>query len=254
MTAPTGEGRLYDVDMRLRPSGNSGPLAISLESFTRYQLNDAWTWEHMALTRARVIHGPPELTSRLEVAIREILTRPRDPDKVLRDVAEMRVRIDKEFGTNDIWEVKYVRGGTIDVEFIAQYLMLRHASEYPEILSSDAAAAIRAAARAGLLDSGVADDLCGALSLWRRIQGFLRLTTEGRFIADKAPAGLRQALIRAAFPENAEDPSFDFEALEAKARRIAERAHRHFVMLVEEPAERLGPIMPAPLPAASDDH
>ena len=84
---------------------------------------------------------------------------------------------------------------------------------------------------------GIADDLCGALSLWRRIQGFLRLTTEGRFIADKAPAGLRQALIRAAFPENAEDPSFDFEALEAKARSIAARAHRHFVTLVEEPAD-----------------
>jgi glutamate-ammonia-ligase adenylyltransferase len=253
MTAPTGEGRLYDIDMRLRPSGKSGPLAISLESFIRYQLNDAWTWEHMALTRARVIHGPPELVSRLEAAIREILTRPRDPDKVLRDVAEMRVRIEKEFGTTDIWEVKYVRGGTIDVEFIAQYLMLRHAAEHPEVLSSDAAAALRAAASAGLLEPGIAEDLCGALSLWRRIQGFLRLTTEGRFIADKAPAGLREALIRAAFPESAEDPSFDFEALETKARSIAAKAHRHFVTLVEEPAGRLGPLTPAPLPASSDD-
>ena len=155
-------------------------------------------------------------------------------------MAEMRVRIEKEFGTTDIWEVKYIRGGTIDVEFIAQYLMLRHASEHPEILSSDAAAALRAAARAGLLDAGIAEDLCGALSLWRRIQGFLRLTTEGRFIAEKAPAGLREAMIRAAFPESAEDPSFDFEALEAKARSIAARAHRHFVTLVEEPAAASG--------------
>jgi glutamate-ammonia-ligase adenylyltransferase len=228
--------------MRLRPSGNAGPLAISLESFTRYQLNDAWTWEHMALTRARVIHGPPELASRLEAAVREVLTRPRDPEKVLRDVAEMRVRIEKEFGTTDIWEVKYVRGGTIDVEFIAQYLMLRHAAEHPEILSSDAGAALRAAARAGVLDGRTADDLCAALSLWRRIQGFLRLTTEGRFSAEKAPAGLRQALIRAAFPESAEDPSFDFEALEAKARGIAARAHRHFVTLIEEPAGKLAPV------------
>jgi glutamate-ammonia-ligase adenylyltransferase len=135
--------------------------------------------------------------------------------------------------------VKYIRGGTIDVEFIAQYLMLRHAAEHPEILSSDAAATLRAAARAGLLDGGIADDLCKALSLWRRIQGFLRLTTEGRFIAEKAPAALREALIRAAFPENAEDPSFDFDALEAKARSIAALAHRHFVTLVEEPASRL---------------
>ncbi|QQP90853.1 bifunctional [glutamine synthetase] adenylyltransferase/[glutamine synthetase]-adenylyl-L-tyrosine phosphorylase [Skermanella sp. TT6] len=239
VTAPTGEGRLYDVDMRLRPSGNAGPLAISLESFARYQANDAWTWEHMALTRARVIHGPPGLVERLEAAVRGVLTRPRDPDKLLRDVSEMRARIDKEFGTTDIWDVKYVRGGTIDVEFVAQYLMLRHAAEHPEILSGDAAAALRAAARAGLLDGRVADDLCAALSLWRRIQGFLRLTTEGRFVAEKAPAGLRQALIRAAFPESADDAGFGFDALEAKARGIAARAHRHFVDLVDEPAARL---------------
>ena len=239
VTAPTGEGRLYDVDMRLRPSGNAGPLAISLESFARYQANDAWTWEHMALTRARVIHGPPGLVERLEAAVRGVLTRPRDPDKLLRDVSEMRARIDKEFGTTDIWDVKYIRGGTIDVEFVAQYLMLRHAAEHPEILSGDAAAALRAAARAGLLDGRVADDLCAALSLWRRIQGFLRLTTEGRFVAEKAPAGLRQALIRAAFPESADDAGFGFDALEAKARGIAARAHRHFVDLVDEPAARL---------------
>ena len=170
VTAPTGEGRLYDIDMRLRPSGKSGPLAISLEYFIRYQLNDAWTWEHMALTRARVIHGPPELASRLEAAVREILTRPRDPDKVLRDVAEMRVRIEKEFGTTDIWEVKYIRGGTIDVEFIAQYLMLRHASEHPEILSSDAAASPprrsqgRSAGRRGSRRTCAGRCRCGAAS------------------------------------------------------------------------------------------
>ncbi|EWY37700.1 glutamate-ammonia ligase adenylyltransferase [Skermanella stibiiresistens SB22] len=239
LTAPTGEGRLYDIDMRLRPSGKSGPLAISLESFQRYQMNDAWTWEHMALTRARVIHGPAELTSRLDAAVREVLTRPRDPDKLLRDVAEMRARIDKEFGTTDIWDVKYVRGGTIDVEFIAQYLMLRHAAEHPEILGGDAAAALRMAAGAGLLDEGIATDLREALSLWRRIQGFLRLTTEGRFDIAKAPAGLRQALARAAFPDRAEMPGFDSAALENQARAIATRAHRHFIHLVEEPAAAL---------------
>jgi glutamate-ammonia-ligase adenylyltransferase len=194
----------------------------------------------MALTRARVIHGPPELSARLDAAVREVLTRPRNPDKLLRDVADMRARIDKEFGTTDIWDVKYVRGGTIDVEFIAQYFMLRFGADHPEILSSDAGTALRAMARAGLMDSDAADELCAALCLWRRIQGFLRLTTEGRFVAEKAPAGLRHALIRAAFPESAADPAFDFEALEAKARGVAARAHRHFRTLVEEPAQALG--------------
>ena len=124
--------------------------------------------------------------------------------------------------------------------------MLRHASDHPEILSSDAATALRAAAQAGVLDGKVAEDLCEALSLWRRIQGFLRLTTEGKFVADKAPAGLREAMIRAAFPESAEDPGFDFDALEARARGMAAKAHRHFVTLVDEPAAELGPLTPAP--------
>jgi [glutamine synthetase] adenylyltransferase / [glutamine synthetase]-adenylyl-L-tyrosine phosphorylase len=237
ITAPTGEGQLYDVDMRLRPSGNAGPLAISLSGFVAYQRSSAWTWEHMALTRARVIHGPSGLAARLTAAVREVLTSERDPDRLLADVADMRRRVDKEFGTTDLWDTKYVRGGQMDLSFIAQYLQLRHAHERPEVLDVDGARAFDKLARAGLLDRRIADDLIEALRMWRRVQGFLRLTTEGRFEAGRAPEGLRRSFKRAVFGEEA--LGIGFRDLEARIREVSDRALRHYEMLVEAPAAAL---------------
>ena len=124
LSSATAEGTLYEVDMRLRPSGQQGPVAAQLSTFIEYQANEAWTWEHLALTRARVVAGPPELKARVEAAIHAALTKPRDRAKVAADVHEMRQRIAKEKGTENIWELKQVRGGLVDLEFIAQYLQL----------------------------------------------------------------------------------------------------------------------------------
>ncbi len=238
LSAQTGEGTLYEVDMRLRPSGNKGPLAVSLEGFAAYQRDSAWTWEHMALTRARVIWGPSALRDRLDAEIRTVLTRPRDPDALLRDVASMRARIDKEFGTKDRWDTKYVRGGQIDAEFIAQYMMLRHGAEAPQVLSTNMATALGNLARARFLGEREAEEICQGLRMWRRIQGFLRLTTEGKFDTGRAPEGLRRALFRAVMGEG-ED--FDFDALVAHIDRVAARTHGHFQRLVEQPASRIPP-------------
>ena len=98
-TAPTAEGNLYEVDMRLRPSGQKGPVATQLSSFIDYQASEAWTWEHMALTRARVVSGPPALRAAVEEAIRDVLLQPRDRAKIAADVRDMRARIEKEKGT-----------------------------------------------------------------------------------------------------------------------------------------------------------
>ncbi|MGY0832535.1 bifunctional [glutamine synthetase] adenylyltransferase/[glutamine synthetase]-adenylyl-L-tyrosine phosphorylase [Azospirillum argentinense] len=244
ITAPMADGRLYEVDMRLRPSGNAGPLATALDAFTAYQAKDAWTWEHMALTRARVIGsdsggGDPALGHKVESAIRGVLTGPRDPAKVLRDVADMRRRIDKEFGTTNPWNVKYARGGLIDIEFTAQYLQLRHGHAHPDILSIATSRALLNAAAAGLLAPKVAEELVATLKLWRRVQGFLRLTTDGVLDPQQVSPTLREGLSRAAFPD--EEPAVDFAALDSRIRDIAARAHRHFVALVEEPASRLPP-------------
>jgi len=244
ITAPMADGRLYEVDMRLRPSGNAGPLATSLEAFTTYQAKDAWTWEHMALTRARVIGGDPALAARVEAAIHNVLTRPRGPDKVLWDVADMRRRIDKEFGTDNPWNVKYARGGLIDIEFTAQYLQLRHGHDHPDILSIGTTQALLNSARAGLLAQDLADELVSTLKLWRRVQGFLRLTTDDALDPAQVSPTLLEGLSRAAFPD--EEPAVDFAALDSRIRGIAARAHRHFVALVEEPASKLPPPETAP--------
>src|SRR5207247_8821819 len=96
ITAPTAEGRLYQVDMRLRPSGESGPIASSLAAFAQYQRESAWTWEHMALTRARPIAGEAGLCRRISDTLAAVLQSPRDPEKLVVDVADMRRRIAEE--------------------------------------------------------------------------------------------------------------------------------------------------------------
>jgi glutamate-ammonia-ligase adenylyltransferase len=217
-TAPTAEGTLYEVDMRLRPSGQKGPVATQLTSFVEYQNKEAWTWEHMALTRGRVVSGPPALGAAVETAIRRILTKPRDRAKVAADVREMRARIAKEKGTDDIWELKQVRGGLVDLEFIAQHLQLLNAAANPQVLSQNTVAALNNLNAAGLLPAGAAAVLLPAARLVNDLTQVLRLCVDGRFEPAKASDGLKGLLARAA-----EAP--DFKRLEADlAGREAEVA------------------------------
>jgi glutamate-ammonia-ligase adenylyltransferase len=232
ITAPTGEGRLYDVDMRLRPSGEKGPLATSLQGFLDYQQRDAWTWEHMALTRARVVAAPVPLKANIESALAEVLTARRDPDKLLIDVADMRARIEKTHHTDDIFEGKRVRGGLVDLEFIAQYLQLREAHAHPEVLATNTTDAYERLRRVGAIDPEVADTLIDATRLWRRVQGILRLAQERDFDENAAPEGLRRAIARAAGAP-------DFDDLKQRLLATAARVHAHFTELVEKPAAAL---------------
>ncbi|MDE1145192.1 MAG: bifunctional [glutamine synthetase] adenylyltransferase/[glutamine synthetase]-adenylyl-L-tyrosine phosphorylase [Azospirillaceae bacterium] len=239
ITVPTAEGPLYEVDMRLRPSGNKGPLAVSLDAFGRYQRDSAWTWEHMALTRARVLTGPADLRQRLEQEIRAVLIRPRDPDKLLADVADMRVRMDKEHHTKDPWAVKHVRGGMVDIQFLVQYLTLRHAADHPDILDPNTTGALARLRDAGLLAAEDADTLIDIHRLWRRVQAFLRLTLDGEGKVADAPPALRLALATAVSPEA--EGGLDFAAAETKIRAAAGQAYALFRKIVEEPASRLAP-------------
>lgn len=124
LSAPTAEGVLYEVDMRLRPSGNKGPVATHIESFGKYQRSEAWTWEHMALTRARPIYGDADLIGFIEAEIEAILALPRDRAKIAHDVQEMRALIYQEKPPADDWDFKLKKGGIIDLEFIAQFAAL----------------------------------------------------------------------------------------------------------------------------------
>jgi glutamate-ammonia-ligase adenylyltransferase len=183
--------------MRLRPSGQKGPVATQLSSFEHYQEHDAWTWEHMALTRARVISGPDALRDQVADAIRCTLVRPRDRTKLVADVRDMRERIAKEKGTTDIWELKQVRGGLVDIEFIAQFLQLAHAHDHPEVLDQNTIGALKKLAAAGLLSPPHADILIPAAILVHNLTEVLRLCLDGPFDPEKAPDGLRVMLTRA---------------------------------------------------------
>jgi [glutamine synthetase] adenylyltransferase / [glutamine synthetase]-adenylyl-L-tyrosine phosphorylase len=230
-TAQTQEGRLYEVDMRLRPSGNAGPIAVALDGFLRYQESEAWTWEHMALTRARVIVAEPAFRSRIEAAIRRILTRPRDPEKLAGDVAAMRRRMETHNRPSSIWDVKQIPGGLVDVEFVAQYLMLRHAARHPEVLHTNTAKALRALARHGLIGADQARELIEAGRLWRAIQSYLRLTTGGGFEEQQAPEALRLSLARLA-------EAVDFADLTQKMDETAKRVRGIFTQIVIAAAPR----------------
>src|SRR5207248_2004315 len=120
ITAPTGEGKLYEVDMRLRPSGESGPIASSLAAFAQYQRESAWSWEHMALTRARPIAGDEGLQRGVRDAIAAALRQPRDQRRLVADVADMRRRIAESVPRPSPWDLRNRRGGLIDLEFTVQ--------------------------------------------------------------------------------------------------------------------------------------
>jgi glutamate-ammonia-ligase adenylyltransferase len=124
MSVPTAAGPLYDVDVRLRPQGSKGMLVVPLEGFERYQREEAWTWEHMALCRARPIFGSPAARERTSAAIREILLMKRDPAKVIADAVKMRGDMERHKPAHSALDVKLGPGGLVDLEFAVHVLQL----------------------------------------------------------------------------------------------------------------------------------
>ena len=209
--------------MRLRPSGKKGPLASEIESFARYHAEHAWTWEHMALMRARVIAGPDDLARRVEDVIRDALTRPRDAAALVVDVAAMRRRVEAEHHSDNPWRTKHVRGGLVDLEFIAEYLQLRHAAERPEVLSPTTIDAFACLGDAGLLSQKDAGTLVEATRLMRRVRGMLRLTIGGDRVEEQAPEGLRTALAMSAGARDFDDLRNRLLAAQAGVRALYAR-------------------------------
>ncbi|MCW8084575.1 bifunctional [glutamine synthetase] adenylyltransferase/[glutamine synthetase]-adenylyl-L-tyrosine phosphorylase [Sabulicella glaciei] len=176
LTAPGAEGRAFEVDMRLRPSGNKGPVAVRLSSFQRYHAEEAWTWERMALTRARVIAGPAALSRAVRDSVQSALTQPRDAEAVLADAAAMRARLLRDLPPDGPWDIKGMPGGLTEVEFIAQAMTVAHAHSHPRLLRGTTRDVLRALGREGLLDEQEAETLIRAERLWRTLLSLLRLT------------------------------------------------------------------------------
>jgi [glutamine synthetase] adenylyltransferase / [glutamine synthetase]-adenylyl-L-tyrosine phosphorylase len=210
-TTRTNYGVLYEVDMRLRPSGRAGPVASHVQSFAEYQEREAWTWEHMALTRARVISAPPEFRSRIEKIIRSVLTRRRDAAAVANDVAEMRRAIALEKGEADRWDLKYAAGGMVDIDFIAQYLQLVHAAEKPDVLDVSTLHVLDNAVRLGVLSQSAAEILRPATRLYHDLTQILRLCVSERFKPETTGEDLLRVMARAG-------DAPDFSSLEARVK------------------------------------
>ena len=196
LTSPTSYGSLYEVDLRLRPSGQSGPLATRLDSFISYQNTNAWTWEHMALTRARVISGSETLALELSDIIRDVLCMPREPKKIATDVLEMRRRLTKDRPTKSIWNIKLIQGGLMDLEFITQYLQLIHANKHPDILDQHTLFALQKMSKVNIIDEKTSEILIQAAELYNRLTQILRLCVTGQFEPETAPQGLKDLLAR----------------------------------------------------------
>ncbi|MBV9053900.1 MAG: bifunctional [glutamine synthetase] adenylyltransferase/[glutamine synthetase]-adenylyl-L-tyrosine phosphorylase [Hyphomicrobiales bacterium] len=169
VSAPTSHGRLYEIDMRLRPSGGKGPVALSLSAFMQYQRKEAETWEHLALTRARPVAGDPALCRLVAASIRRIVSLKRDPARLAADVGAMRRLLASEKGDDDAADLKNMRGGLVDIDFCAQFLMLAHAGRHPTLLAPSIEASLTEAAARGLLAKIHARTLIGARSLFTEL-------------------------------------------------------------------------------------
>ena len=227
VTAPGADGPLYQVDMRLRPSGNKGPVAVSLASFRRYHAEAAWTWERMALTRARVVAGPPALRARIEAAIAEALAQAGDAGRIRADAASMRGRMLRDLPQDGPWDVKLRAGGQIEVEFIAQALRLIHGRETPELNAPTTRVVLARLAAAGLLPQDDAALLIRADHVWRTVQGMLRITV-GRSARDELPDATAAALLRVV------GEAVDLAALRATLDDLARQVRAAFVRHIGE--------------------
>ena len=223
VSAPTAEGVLYELDLRLRPSGNKGPVATHFDAFKKYQRSEAWVWEHMALTRARVVAGDPELAVATEAEVEAILALPRDRAKTAAEAVKMRALIEEEKPPRDLWDIKLVPGGLIDLEFIAQVAVLTGQVEGEGKATGTAAVLSRLAP--SFADAQVKQELEDAFALYQTLSQIIRLCLTGHFEPEDVPPGLSDLLLTATdLP--------DIGVLEAHLTETASRIRGHFDSLL----------------------
>lgn len=228
VSAPTSESVLYDIDTRLRPAGNDGPLAVSLDGFFSYQHNNAWTWEHMCLIRSRVIYASAKTKRSFDRKVVNVLKRPRDAEKLRHDMLDMQAKVKKQFGHKDAWHIKYRDGGFMDMMFALHYLVLKNAHKHQNLFDPSLGVTIQKLQSAKLLAAKDAKALQAAADMAVAVQGFLRLTSEHPFQPEKAPAGFKKQLIHCLFPDAQQrgftaatkEMNMIFKAADAVCRKI----------------------------------
>jgi glutamate-ammonia-ligase adenylyltransferase len=222
LSAPTAEGDLYEVDMRLRPSGAAGPVAVSLRAFEGYYETEAETWEHLALTRARVAWATsPGFADVVNGAIVAALRRPRDVKQAAKDAREMRALMARERPPSGFWDVKLIEGGLVDVEFAAQFLQLAHAAQGGPLQTATLASLV-AMEDAGLAQPDVVAPLREAFEMQQALSQVMKLALADTDDPAKEPPRLKALLARSAGVRT-------FAALTTKLKKIRASAHKAFV-------------------------
>jgi glutamate-ammonia-ligase adenylyltransferase len=219
VTASTAEGRLYEMDMRLRPSGKQGPVATSLDSFKTYQTDNAWMWEHLALTRARVVAGPAALARDVEGFRQELLGRPYAQDAVLGELAQMRARIAAAKTKDSIWDAKIGAGRLQDIELISQAGALLAGKSQRRVREG-----LSGAVAAGWLTAEDAISLREAYTLCWSLQLASRLLSEAPLDVDTLGAGGCTFLLRLTDAKTVEDLREKLETLTDAAAKIIDGA------------------------------
>jgi glutamate-ammonia-ligase adenylyltransferase len=233
LSAPTAEGGLYEVDLQLRPSGTSGPVAVSLRAFEGYYERSAETWELLALTRARVVWGSsPAFVAEARAAIETALRRPRDRAATARDVRDMRALMERERPPSGFWDLKLSPGGLVDIEFVAQHLQIVHAAAGGP-LEPHTAGALKALEARGLAPSRETAALEEAWSLQQNLSQLLKLALDDRADPEAEPQGFRQLLARAG-------DARDFPTLRRKLERIRAKARHAFVSVLNSDGAKRG--------------
>ena len=180
LSSYTSSGRLYEIDLRLRPNGASGLLVSSIPAFAEYQQQHAWVWEHQALTRARFSAGDARVGKQFEAIRKEVLRKPRDPDALRHEIVTMRQKMrDEHPGKSGLFDIKHDRGGMVDIEFMVQFLVLAYANAHPELTANSGnLALLKCAGALGLIDAQLAEEICGIYRRLRALQHKMRLNNQ----------------------------------------------------------------------------
>ncbi|MFC5385372.1 bifunctional [glutamine synthetase] adenylyltransferase/[glutamine synthetase]-adenylyl-L-tyrosine phosphorylase [Aquamicrobium segne] len=230
VSAPTAEGVLYELDLRLRPSGNKGPVATHIDAFRKYQRQDAWVWEQMALTRARPVAGDSMFSMQVMVEIDGVLSQPRDEDQVRCEAYDMRRLIEEEKPAQDFWDIKLAPGGLIDLEFIAQVAVLTgHSSArstgQPGVTSTFD---VLAGLAPDYADAAMREDLVQAYQFYASLTQIIRLCLTGPFDREDVPPGLVDLVLRVSDMPDFSHLEAELKDRQAQVRRCFERIlHRH---------------------------
>ncbi len=226
LTVPTRQGTLYAVDMRLRPSGNKGPAATQYRGFLDYHTGvDAETWEHLALVRARPVAGQKEFMAIVGRDLQSIISMKRNPKRLMLDVIEMRNLIAKEKGDTDPWDLKLARGGLMDIEFIAQSFVLRHANSMASLKQYNTADILIAAREEGLIAIDDAACLLEGYGLMRDLMQWQRAMIVGEFNPSTADRSfLKRLAAIIGLP--------DFRLLDSHLKQIQEKIRKIFEKIV----------------------